>query len=264
MYLSAISLALAKDDSFTGTLGFLAFALPCFAFAWDGLVRRRVLLHAFPIGGGSITLKGIGALALALVSAALGLFFLLFAFGFYRLALTRCDGSVTCVLTSAQWPAWMLFGLFAVWFFFVWVRMGDARKRVLVYGVWYHQEKVARLIARHLRDEGKPTVSMERLYELQEQVVRLLHTQRWLSHGKTWLDGRNTIVREASLEAIIAEILSEQEFATISSSEREAIRFLVAYFIQQAEHAKHMSPIVRWWIGSAQIGKMQTYGARAT
>jgi hypothetical protein len=158
----------------------------------------------------------------------------------------------------------MWFGLCAAWFFFVWLRIGDARKRVLVYGVWYHQEKVARLITRELHAEGQPIVTKERLYELQEQVVRLLHTQRWLTHGRTWLDGRNTIAREASLQEITAEVLTEPEFATIPAPERETVQLLVAYFLQRAEHAKHMSPVARWWIGSAQIGKMQTYGARAT
>ena len=230
---------------------------------WVNTGRGR-LLHAFPIGGGSVTLTGIGAFLLALVVSALGVFLFLLAWVSTRVALQRCNGSFSCVLTSAEWPAWVWFGLCAFWFFFVWLRLGDTRKRVLVYGVWYHQEKVARLIAQQLREEGQTPITKERHYALQEQIVRLLHTERWLIHDKEWLDGKNVVARQAPQEEIIAETLRAPEFAESSGSEREAVRLLVTYFLRRADSAKHMSPLARWWVGSAQIGKLQTYGARAT
>jgi hypothetical protein len=39
----------AISGAFAGTLGLVGLALPFIAFAWDGLVRRQMLLPAFPL-----------------------------------------------------------------------------------------------------------------------------------------------------------------------------------------------------------------------
>jgi hypothetical protein len=264
-------------DGFTGTLTIGALAFVCIAFAWDGLVRRQILLHSFPFGGGSVTVRRIVSVLIGLLAAALAVFLLLFAWGFYLLGIQSCGGSYSCLIGSVQPFAWVWFGLCFGWFTFVWLRMGDPRKRVLVYGVWYYQQRAARPVIERLRSLGLPPIARERLYALEEAVVGELHAQGWLAHGKAWLDGEQHTAREAPLTEIIASVqhgLRDQRSGDEAAredafvyhdtpGEREAVAALVEYFQKRAEKAKHMSVIARWWIGSAQIGKMQVYGRRS-
>jgi hypothetical protein len=113
----------------------VALVFPCIAFAWDGLVRRQLLLHAFPFGGGSVTLKHIGSLLVALLAVAIGLVCVFFALGFCLVGSQLCHSSFACMVGLVEFPAWGWFGMWVVWFFYVWLRLGDPRKRVLVYGV---------------------------------------------------------------------------------------------------------------------------------
>lgn len=265
------------DGYFNITLGCLGLVLLGIAFAWDGLVRREMLLHSFPIGGGSVTIRRIGSIVIGLLAAALAIFLLLFAWGTVRLGLQSCGGSYGCLVGSAEFPAWVWFGLFFGWFTFVWLRVSNPRKRVLVYGVWYYQQRAARPVIERLQALGLPLLPKERVYALDEAVVGELHGQGWLVHGKAWLDGEPRTAREASLAEIVAAVqrglqnpIPEEEDAGENAfiyqdtpSEREAVAVLVDYFLRRAEKAKRMSPVARWWVGSGQIGKWQVYGRRA-
>lgn len=261
------------DDSFTGTLGFLGFAIPCFALAWDGLVRRQVLLYAFPVRGAlgdqAHVARRIGAFALGLLCLLAGLICLLLAWGFLLFAFERnCQGhaSLACagsLAGSAQFFGWALLAGGVVWFLMVWLRAGDPRKHVLVYGVWYHQEKVALEVNRQLQASGMESLPDERLYALEESVLRLMRTQGWLVYGDAYLDGgRKRTVIEVPPEVMVREALHERAFRGVGESERMAIALLIPYFRAQAQRAEHMSRLHRWWVGTGQRGKLGVYGRR--
>lgn len=271
------AIASSSSGLFTGTLIIGGLALLFIAFAWDGLVRREMLLHAFPIGGGSITLRRVVSLVIGLLAAILAAFLLLFAGGFYLTGIQSCAGSYSCLVGSVQPFAWIWFGLFFGWFTLVWLRVGNPRKRVLVYGVWYYQQRAAGPVIERIRTLGLPAMAQARLYALEEAVVGELHAQGWLVHGKVWLDGEQRTARIAPLTEIITAVqhglenpLSGDDGAGANAfvyqdvpSEREAVAILVDYFLRRAEKAKRMSPVARWWVGSGQLGKWQVYGRRA-
>jgi hypothetical protein len=257
------------DGGYFGlALGFAGLALLCSAFAWDGLVRQRLLLPAFPFGASlgdqALLVKRVGSVLIGVVATVLGLGCWLLTISFVHLGSQRCGGSVGCLLGSGPFPLWVWFGLWVIWFSFVWVRMGDPRKRVLVYGVWYHQARLARQTARHLREQGLAAVPQMRLYALEDELVRLLHTHGWLAIGHPRLaDGRPSDVQAVAPADIPAIMLQEPAFHGVSEAEREAIRFLLTQFLALAERAEHMSRWRRWWVGTAQVGKLAAYGRRA-
>jgi hypothetical protein len=146
----------------------------------------------------------------------------------------------------------------------VWLRMGDPRKRVLVYGVWYHQQKVAREINRRLGQQGLAPLSRERLYALEEAVLGLMRARGWLVYGEAWLDGgRKRTAVAIPPERMAHEALREQAFAQLGESERVAVELLLTYFQTQARRAHQMSPLRRWWVGTGQRGRLGVYGRRA-
>jgi hypothetical protein len=65
------------------TLGMLGLVFPCWAFAWDGLVRRQMAVPLFPFGSGlpgrAALISRLKAAAIGLLAALVGLFCLLFA-----------------------------------------------------------------------------------------------------------------------------------------------------------------------------------------
>lgn len=264
----------AHVDAFTGTLIILGLAFPCFAFAWDGLVRRQLLLPAFPVGAvlGSqaLRIRKLGGLAIGLICLFIGIFFVLFALALSQVAAQRdCRGqsALACIGTmsrAAEWTAWAWFGMCLLWFVIAWLRVGDPRKHVLVYGVWYHQEKVARQINRQLRARGLAPLPRERLYTLEEGVLSVMRAKGWLVYGEAWLDGgRKRTAVEVPLETMVQETLQEPAFQSAGGTERVAIELLLTYFHTQAQRAQRMSPFHRWWVGTGQRGKLGVYGRRA-
>lgn len=257
----------------TGTLILLGLAIPCFALAWDGLVRRKMLLYAFPVRGAlgdqARVARRIWAFMIGLLCLVAGLTFLLLAWGSFLVAFERrCQGhgSLACVgalAGSAEAYAWAWFGGCVLWFLIVWLRMGDPRKRVLVYGMWYHQDKVAREVNRQLQTRGLAPLPDERLYALEEAVLRLMRTRGWLVYGDTYLDGgRKRTPVEIPPDEMAREALREKAFQGLGESERMAITLLLADFQAQARRAEHMSRLHRWWVGGGQRGKLGVYGRR--
>lgn len=266
----------AHDDSFTGTLGLLGLALPCIAFAWDGLVRRQLLLPDFPVGATlgaqALRIRRLGGLAIGLVCLLASIFFLLASMVFLQLAIeAHCrnqnQSALACtgaLAGSAEGFAWVCFGICLLWFVIVWLRLGNPYKHVLVYGVWYHQEKVARQINRQLRQRGLAPLPHERLYALEESVLQVMRAKGWLVYGEAWLDGGRTRTPvEVPLETMVHETLQEPAFQSTAETESIATELLLTYFHTQAQRAQHMSPFHRWWVGTGQRGKLGVYGRRA-
>lgn len=263
----------AQDDAFTGTLILLGLAIPCFALAWDGLVRRRVLLYVFPVRGAlgdqAHLVRRIGALVIGLLCLLAGLICLILAWGFFVVAFEHrcqvheplaCTGSLASSAAVIGW-IWLAGGV--LWFLIVWLRMGDPRKRVLVYGVWYHQEKVACQVNQGLQARGLAPLPEERAYALEEAVLRLMRARGWLAYGDAYLDGgsKRTAVN-VTPEQMAREALREKTFQGLNDSEREAIMLLLTDFQAQARRAEHMSRLHRWWVGTGQRGKLGVYGRR--
>lgn len=255
----------ADGGDFELALDLAAMALPCLAFAWDGFVRKRTLLQVVPVGGRSVTIKGVASLLGGILALALALGSLYVALGLYLLGSARCHSSFSCLMGSVELPAWGWFGICTGWFVFVWLRMGDPHKRVLVYGIWYREDKVARLVAQHLGNRGLAPIPAEQLYTLESDLVSLMHERSWVVNGRAWLDGgqKRTAV-EVPPDEMLQIALREPAYHHATGSEREAIRFLLEYFLAQARRAEQLSPIWRWWVGTAQIGKGMVYGRRAT
>lgn len=255
----------ADAGAITGTLILVALALPFIAMAWDGLIRRQIRLQAFPTLRSGVSVRGVGALLLGLVAALAGGVCLTFALGFYLLAASPCGGSLTCTLgvfRAAEGFSWIWLGGFLVWFTFVWLRTGDPHKRVLVYGVWYHQKKAARHVLGQLRLQQLPLLPLEHLYDLEDQLLSFMHEQGWLTHGKAWLDGAGKTPVDVSIAEMWDVVLRQRAYRNSSESERAAIRVLLEYFVTRAQRVKRMSRLSRWWVGSAQVGKAMTYGRR--
>ena len=256
------------------SLGFLGLAFPCPAFAWDGLVRRQLLLPAWPVGAAfghqALRIRRVGGLLIGMLSLLGTVFFLFAGWALWLLAAKRdCGGeqALTCAGTlarSAQFVGWAWFGMCAVWFGFVWMRLGDPRKRALVYGVWYHQERVARRLARELQAQGLAPLPQDRVYALEEAVLRLMRARGWLVYGDAWMDGgRHRTAVTVPLETMSAEALRQPAFQGADESTRAAIEWLLEYFQTQAQRVQHMSPLHRWWVGWAQKGRLGVYGRRA-
>lgn len=267
------SLAARRAAFFTGILIFLGLSIPCFALAWDGLVRRRMLLYGFPVRGAlgdqARLVRRVWAFAIGLLCLLAGLICLLLAYGTWLIAIERqCQGhfSLACADTlagSAEWYAWAWLGMFVLWFLIVWLRAGDPRKRVLVYGVWYHQQQVARHVNQQLEARGLEPLPDEQIYALEEAVLRLMRAKGWLVYGDAYLDGgRKRTAIGVPPEQMVREALHERAFQDVSKSERMVITLLIPYFLQQAQHAERMSPLHRWWVGTGQRGKLGVYGRR--
>jgi hypothetical protein len=247
------------------TLILAGLALPCLASAGDGLVPPRTLLQVLPIGGRSVTLKGVVSFLVGMLALAIALGCLFLAFGFFLLGSTLCHGSFACLISSVEFPAWGWFAVCAGWFFLVWLRFGDSHQRVLVYGRWYHEDQVARLVAQQLSARGLAPIPEETLYDLESDLVRRMHERGWIVHGWAWLDGgQKRSVVEVPPDEMLRTVLREPAYRHATDAEREAIRFLLEYFLAQARRAEQVSPIWRWWVGTAQIAKGQVYGRRAT
>ena len=271
------SSASAYNDYFSMTLGALGLALPCFAFAWEGLVRRQLLMPAFPpsavFGSQALLIRRLGGLAIGLVCLLASVFLVLFALLLIQVGAGRdCrgHGALACLGTlagTAEWTAWAWFGGFVLWFVIVWLRMGDPRKRVLVYGVWYHQEKVARQINHELRARGLASLPQERLYTLEDSVLRVMRAKGWLVYGDAWLAGgrqQQAAPVDVTPETMWREALREPAFESLDETERVAVGLPLALFQTQAERAQHLSPLRRWWVGTGQHGKLgSTVAARS-
>ena len=193
--LAAPGVTEAASSAFTVMLGFVGIALPCFAFAWDGLIRRHALIWSFPVGATlgqqATSITRLRAVVLGTFSALLGVFLLGLAVEFYRVALLRqCPGhaSLTCVgalTASVPWEGWLWLGICTGWFVLVWLRIGDPRKRVLVSGVWYQQDRAAGVVNRRLRAQGLAPMAPQRLYQIETVLVRWLNEHGWLGPGAT-------------------------------------------------------------------------------
>jgi hypothetical protein len=151
------------------------------------------------------------------------------------------------------------------WFVIVWLWMGDPRKRVLVYGVWYHQEQVARQVNRRLQAPGLAPLPREQLYVWEDGLVRLLRERGWLDHGQPPLEqgGHRTAREVPPPETMLAKVLHERAYHGMGASERAAIGLLLDHFLTQAQRAEQMSPLRRWWVGRSQAAKLGVYGRRA-
>jgi hypothetical protein len=98
------------------------------------------------------------------------------------------ESALACMrslLGTVQLYAWGWFGMWVLWFVVVWMWTGDPRKRVLVYGVWYHQEPVARQVNRQQRAQGLESLPRECVYGLEDGIARLLRANGWLDQGQS-------------------------------------------------------------------------------
>jgi hypothetical protein len=59
---------------------------------------------------------------------------------------------------------------------------------------------------------------------------------------------------------MVQAVFKDPAYRHVTDAEREAIRFLIPYLLTQAKRAERMSPVWRWWVGTAQIGKEMVYG----
>lgn len=274
------SMASAAKGNFSITLIFFGLALPCIAGAWDGLVRRQMLLPAFPVGAAmgqqAASIRRTGAVVVGLFCLLASIFLLLLVWGTWLVAakyLCHSGSALTCMGTlvrATEAPAWGWSSMWVLWFVVVWLWMGDPRKRILVPGVWYHQEVVARQINRELRRQGLAPLPRERLYALENNLVRLLRVSGWLNAGAAAAQrsgGRSPQVlqvREApSRESMLAEVQRELVSTGVGDSERVAIGLLLDYFLARAQQAEQMSPLRRWWAHRSQAAKLGVYGQRA-
>lgn len=230
-----------------------ALALLCFIPAWDGCVRGRISLPFFPsVGGVWARLVGIPA---ALLDGLL----VFLAWQSWREESTLCSGSWACIGThvrtidSSTWS--VLAGALLFWVV-VWLRIGDPRKRILLYGVWYHQEHAARAVRRQLRAQQLPLLTGEQIYTLEDEVVRLMGKEGWLERAA------DKTAQEVPLDEMYQFVMRRHRYRNATEAERVALHALLDYFITRARTVRHMLPLVRWWIGSGQIGKMMTYGRR--
>jgi hypothetical protein len=273
--LSAVGITRAANLDFSLTVIFTGTALPCLAFAWDGLVRRQALLPAFPVGAAlgqqAASLRRFGALALGLLALLAGAFCLLAAWALWRTAamqLCQRRGALTCMGTlvgTVQFSAWGWFGLCLLWFLVVWLLVGDPRKRVLVPGVWYHQERLARQVNRRLCAQGMAPLPSERLYALEEGVVRVLRAQGWLNPPPAArANDVPSATRAASAPEQIQAVVQQEVLASGGGeAERAATVWLLDDFLAQAQHAAQMSTKRRLWVSRIQAAKLGVYGRRA-
>ncbi|HEV2237215.1 MAG TPA: hypothetical protein VGR57_11190 [Ktedonobacterales bacterium] len=264
----------ARDDSFTGTLIFGGLALPSIAFAWDGLVRRRILLPAFPVGaalGQSAALvRRAGSLAIGTFSLLGAGFCALAAWGYFLLAFQRrchSQGSLACLgslVGSVEGFAWGWFGICVGWFVVVWLWTGDPRKRMLVYGVWYHQERVARQVNQRLQAQELAPLPQEQLYALEEGVLRVLRARGWLDPSPAArADGEPPAARAAPAPEQMRAAVQQEVTPSGGEAERAAAVWLLDDFLAQAQHAAQMSPRRRGWVSRLQLAKLGVYGRRA-
>jgi hypothetical protein len=288
--IGAASVTARASGAFTVMLGFVGMVFPCLAFAWDGLVRRRALIAPFPVGatlgGNAALLKHVWAVVLALFALLLGGFFLLAAWGFYLVALQRqCPGraSLACVgalAASATWVGWAWFGLCAGWFVIVWLRIGDPRKRVLVPGVWYQQDRAAEFANRQLRARGLAPLSPRRLYAMEAGLVRWLTWHQRLGPGAVPRgQGRppgsppagpapsgpseaREVPGVAAADEVLAAIERERDYLAASEAERTAMKALIPYFLDLARRGERQSPLARWWVRTGQLARLGIYGRR--
>lgn len=255
-------------------LGFGSLALVCVAYAWDGLVRRRALVAPFPrgaaFGGQPLLLRRIGAFTVGMIAAILTLGCLVMALSSLAVAVQEgCHGTFTlgCIGSLAAGvplPGWVWVGLCTGWFVLVWLLLGNPYQRVLVYGVWYYQDRVARLVHQALADQGLPPLADETVFTLEEQVRQRMRRERWLLYGQPWLDGtRLASVPPPPLATMMQVVLKKPQFQGASSSEQAAIEFLLTYFLTQAQQAQQMSPMKRFLVGRLQLSKLGSYGGRA-
>jgi hypothetical protein len=173
-----------------------------------------------------------------------------------------CMGSL---LGTVQVYGWGWFGMWVLWFVVVWLWTGDPRKRVLVYGVWYHQERVARAVNRQLRAQGLATLPRERLYGLEDSIVHLLRANGWLEQDQSPSspEPEGKASPHAKREHMLAEVQRALAERGVAESEQAAVGLLVDSFLAQAQQAQELSPLRRGWIGRVQAAKLGVYGKRA-
>lgn len=272
----------AASSAFTVMLGFAGLVFPCGAFAWDGLVRRHALIWSFPVGATlgqqAASITRLRAVVLGVVSALLGVFLLGLAVEFYRVALLRqCPGhaSLACVgalTASVPWAGWLWFGICTGWFVFVWLRIGDPRKRVLVSGVWYQQDRAAGVVNRRLRAQGLLPLAPERLYQIEGVLVRWLNQHGWLGPGVTgpgyglppaaWPQGAAEAQEVAEPDVVLTAVEGERVYLAADETQRAALRILIPYFLDLARRGERKSALARWWARTGQLARLGIYGRR--
>lgn len=252
-------------------LGFGGLSLFFTAFAWDGLVRHRMLIAPYPrgaaFGGQSLLLKFVRSILAGIVAALLALGCLLMASGSLSVVVqedchstlsSRCLGTL---VSGVSWYGWLWAGICLGWFVFVWLLLGNPYQRVLVYGVWYYQDKVSRLIQQALNAQNLPALPDETILALEEQTRQLMHRERWLVYDHKWLDGvRLDSIAPPSLEEMMQTALKKLPFQPSNPSEQAAISFLLNYFFTQARQAQNLSPLKRFLVGRLQFAKGGSYG----
>jgi hypothetical protein len=144
----------------------------------------------------------------------------------------------------------------------VWLWAGDPRKRVLVYGVWYHQERIARQVNRQLRVHGLAPLPHERLYVLEDGIVRLLRELGWLDSNppSSASEGEPP---QAKRERMLADVRRELAERGVAGSEEQAAIGLLDSFLTQAQQAQKMSPPRGGWVARVHAAKLGVYGRRA-
>lgn len=268
-------LAAAVDANVTMlTVSFFGILLLVIALIWDGLVRRHILIPQF-LGGGAFSIQDVWAVVLGLFGLVLGGALALFEALLLRYLFRACQGEGTCVggvLLSTPWEGWLVLGICVAIFGLGWLQMGDARRRMVVFGIWYHQGKLAHQVNERLRAAGLPTLAKECLYQLEEDVLLLLHHHDWLGPQfiPSFRGGKltsPTIARPsvASMtDGIIGELGAQHDQGTYAPPEvrRHAIRTLIEYFAAEAERARRRPGLTREWVGRSQLAKAFTYGEK--
>lgn len=280
--LAAAGVNAAASGAFATMLIFAGLVPLCIAFAWDGLVRRHALVWSFPVGATlgqqAASITRLWAVVLGAFAAVLGLFLLLLSWEFYRIALKRqCPGhaSLACtgaLASSTTWIAWAWFSLFVFWFVFVWLRFGDPRKRVLVSGIWYQQDRAAELVNRQMRARGLAPLAPARLYTLQTGLVRWLNWHGWLGSAAAGParapspvsppGGARGTPGVADADVVQAAMREQAAYRALGESEREAVTLLIPYFLDLARRGQRQSPIARWWARTGQLARLGIYGRR--
>lgn len=268
-------LAAAVDANVTSlTVSFFGILLLFMALIWDGLVRRHVLIPQF-LGGGAFSVQDVWAVVLGLFGLVLGGALALFEALLLRYLFRACQGEAACVgglLISTPWEGWLVLGICVANFGLGWLQMGDARRRMVVYGVWYHQETLARQVNGRLREQGLTALPRKQLYQLEEAILLLLHERDWLGPqfipsfrgGKLTSPMAARPSAAAMTDEIIGELGDQDDQGVHAGPEvrRQAIRTLVEYFLAEAKRARQRSALTREWVGRSQLAKAFTYGEK--
>jgi hypothetical protein len=229
---AAPSRPFTSTDAISLFIALLAVIAVCLSFAWDGLVRRRVLFAGFvPLGIRPRVLGPVSSVIVGLITALLaavgGLYNWFVAVLFTRL----CDGSWACMgssLLHLDLYAWVTVIIFGGYVLLAQLGALQGPKCELCVGVTYDPRRVQRAVRQDMRKRGLARLSRERVAALEQEVAEYMRGKHWLPplHGTSHTPPRTWATQEAMLDTLRQDAL----YVKANLGERATMETLLIYF----------------------------------